>query len=181
MPRKPTGGKAGRPRIPLITPDLDEDGLSDKLPPKKIDFEAVLYWIDLGATAADIAGFFRVGVNTLDRRLREYLGMGFGELKEKVCGTVKIQLRKNQFEMSRKNATMAIWLGKQWLGQKENVSELKDLVVHELRAGIRQISQESGSETTFRPALANQSSISDCGQRRELDQVQDESCTETGL
>jgi|GEM_PF-634443 len=110
---------SGRPRIPLITPDLDQEGLTDKLPPKPIDFEAVLHWMDLGATAEEIAGAFRVGVRTLDRRLQEHTGMGFGELKEKVCGAAKIALRKNQFNLTKTNATMGIWLGKQWLGQKE--------------------------------------------------------------
>lgn len=161
MPRKPTGNKSGRPRIPMITPDLDEDGLAAKLPPKQIDFEALLYWLDLGATAEDIAGAFRVGVRTLDRRLQEKLGMGFGELKEKVCGAAKIQLRKNQFDMSKHNATMAIWLGKQWLGQKENIADLKDLVLHELRAGIKQISQESGSPVLSQPIVAPEPPVSD--------------------
>lgn len=31
----------------------------------------------------------------------------------------KASLRRNQFKMSEKNATMAIWLGKQWLDQKD--------------------------------------------------------------
>jgi len=114
--------KGGRPRIPLVTPDLDENGLSDKLPSKVIDFEAVLYWMDLGATAEEIAGAFRVGVRTLDRRLIEHTGMGFGELKEKTCGAAKIKLRRNQFNLSETNASMAIWLGKVWLGQKEEVT-----------------------------------------------------------
>jgi hypothetical protein len=146
MPRKPTGKRPGRPKIPLVTPDLDEADLSKKLPPKPIDFEAVLHWMDLGATAAEIAGAFRVGTATLDRRLREQTGLGFGELKEKVSGGLKIQLRRNQFNLTKTNATMGIWLGKIWLGQKEDASELKELIVNELRAGIRHLSQEPGSK-----------------------------------
>ena len=71
MPKKRTGKPPGRPKIPLITPDLDEDDLAKKLPPKPVDFEAVLHWLDLGATAEEIAGSFRIGVRTLDRRLNE--------------------------------------------------------------------------------------------------------------
>jgi hypothetical protein len=33
---------------------------------------------------------------------------------------LKIQLRKNQMELSKKSAAMGIWLGKQYLGQKDN-------------------------------------------------------------
>ena len=32
---------------------------------------------------------------------------------------LKIQLRRNQFEMSKHSVPMAIWLGKQYLGQKD--------------------------------------------------------------
>ncbi len=136
MSKKPKeNSRGGRPRIPLVTPDLDENGLSKKLPPKEIDFEAVLHWMDLGATAEEIAGAFRVGVRTLDRRLREHTGLGFGDLKEKACGAAKIQLRRNQFHLTKTNAAMGIWLGKQWLGQKDDVKpmegfngELKDFM-----------------------------------------------------
>ena len=161
MPRKPTGKPPGRPKIPLVTPDLDEDDLAQKLPAKPIDFEAVLHWLDLGATAEEIAGAFRVGVRTLDRRLNERLGFGFGELKKRVCGGAKIQLRKNQFNLTKTNATMGIWLGKIWLGQKEDASELKELIVNELRAGIRHLSQEPRGETASRPALEAEQSLPD--------------------
>lgn len=33
----------------------------------------------------------------------------------------KASLRRNQYKMSENNATMAIWLGKQMLGQKDNI------------------------------------------------------------
>lgn len=120
MGRKPTGKPGGRPRIPIITPDLDEKGLAKKLPPKEIVLEEVLYWMDLGATAEEIAGACRVGVTTLDVRLREMTGMGFRELKERTCGTMKLELRRNQFNLSKTNSALAIWLGKVWLGQKDN-------------------------------------------------------------
>ena len=33
----------------------------------------------------------------------------------------KISLRRYQFKQAEKNPTMAIWLGKQWLGQTDNI------------------------------------------------------------
>lgn len=33
---------------------------------------------------------------------------------------LKIKLRRNQLKLSEKSAAMAIWLGKQYLGQREN-------------------------------------------------------------
>ena len=119
--------KMGRPKIPLITPDLG-DGIADKLPPLPIVLEDVYYWMDIGATEEEIAGSFRVSVKTLRRRLVETTGLTFGQLKEKVCGQSKINLRKNQFKMSENNASMAIWLGKVLLGQKED-NEVRDQLI----------------------------------------------------
>ncbi len=154
--------KGGRPKIPLITPDLEEDGIECKLPPKQIILEQVLYWMDLGATAQEVAGSFHVGVRTLDRRLREETGLGFGELKEKVCGRAKIELRKNQFNLTRTNASMGIWLGKQWLGQKENVEDqVKDLVIDGIRSGIKELLAKHGSEILSKSEMEIEQSLSD--------------------
>ena len=141
MPKKPSGKKTGRPRIPLITHDISEIGLDGKLPPKPIDFEAVLHWMDLGATAEEIAGSFRVTVDTLNARLVEHTGLRFLDLKEKVCGPAKIALRRNQFNLSKTNATMGIWLGKQWLGQKDDPG-LKDSFNGELRKHIESLKKQ---------------------------------------
>jgi hypothetical protein len=124
------GMKGGRPRIPLITPDLSKYGLEGKLPPKPVDLEEVFYWMDLGASEAEIAGAFHIGVQTLNSRLIEETGFGFSQLKQLVCGAAKLRLRRNQFNLTETNATMGIWLGKQWLGQKDN-DEVKDSPNHE--------------------------------------------------
>lgn len=39
---------------------------------------------------------------------------------------LKIKLRRNQIKLSEKSASMAIWLGKQLLGQVENPNEIKE-------------------------------------------------------
>lgn len=107
-----------RPRIPLVVESIGD--LEGKLPPRPIILEQVLYWMDVGGTAEEIAGSFHVSVDTLHRRLKEQTGHSFAELKEKTCGAAKLKLRNNQFKMSEHNASMGIWLGKQWLGQKDN-------------------------------------------------------------
>ena len=112
--------KLGRPRIPIITEDLGKNGLAGKLPSKPIVLEEVLYWMQLQATAEEIAGSFYVSVDTLVTRLKEATGLSFSELKEKACGLGKLALRKNQFSLSKTNASMAIWLGKNWLDQSDD-------------------------------------------------------------
>lgn len=108
----------GRPRIPLITPDLAD--LEGKLKAKPINIDEVIYWMNLNATCEEISGSFYVSVATLVRRLKEEFGMTFDELKKRCCGSAKLALRRNQFKMSEHNASMAIWLGKNWLGQKDD-------------------------------------------------------------
>ena len=151
------GRKGGRPRIPIITPDLGEVGLEGKLPPKPIDLDVILHWIDLGATAEEIAGSFRISFMTLNKALKELTGLGFEELKNKCCGGAKIALRKNQFALAKNNATMSIWLGKQWLGQKDHVEidgpkgkQVLDLVHlieenEKLKEKLAQLESQSGT------------------------------------
>lgn len=54
--------------------------------------------------------------------------MHFAEAFKKHSGQGKIALRRNQLRLSEKSAAMAIWLGKQWLGQVESpdLSDIND-------------------------------------------------------
>lgn len=92
---------------------------------KEINLDQVLYWMGLQATAEEIAGSFRVSVDTLDLRLKEHFGMNFSSLKKTLGDGAegKLLLRRNQFDLSRTNASMGIWLGKQWLGQKDTIHQ----------------------------------------------------------
>jgi hypothetical protein len=91
------------------------------MPRKKIeiDFDEVERLCGLFCTAKEIANKFGISVDTLDRRLHEHYNCGFSEYFKKHNSEGKISLRANQLELSKKNATMAIWLGKQMLGQSD--------------------------------------------------------------
>lgn len=56
---------------------------------------------------------------SVDTLTNENNGATFAECKEKGQATGKASLRRNQFKLSEVNATMAIFLGKNWLGQKD--------------------------------------------------------------
>ena len=47
--------------------------------------------------------------------------MNFSEIFKEKRGLGKISLRRSQWRLAEKSATMAIWLGKQYLGQKDQV------------------------------------------------------------
>lgn len=70
-------------------------------------------------TDEEIAACLGVTVETLQNADNN---AAFLECKEKGNGNGKKSLRRIQFDIARKgNATMAIWLGKQWLGQRDSV------------------------------------------------------------
>lgn len=119
--------KGGRPKIPIVTPDLETVDKNGKLPPLPIILSQVYHWMDLQATAEEISGAFRVSVGTLDRKLKEATDMGFSELRSKISGPLKLKLRQNQLDLSKNNPTMAIYLGKLWLGQQD-VEKMKDVI-----------------------------------------------------
>lgn len=71
-----------------------------------------------------------LGVN-LDTLLNERNKETFSECKKRGIDEGKASLRRKQYEIAMKgNASMLIWLGKQWLGQTdkvENTTSFEDL------------------------------------------------------
>jgi len=135
MGRKPTGNPPGPPKRNFVPPFDPKNPHADRKPVKKwsgqvpekqIDLDQVLYWIEMQATKQEIAASFRMDVNTLEGYLKEGFGMGFSTLKEKVNGTGKLSLRRYQFKQAENSATMAIWLGKCWLGQTDVTEAYKE-------------------------------------------------------
>ncbi len=80
------------------------------------DFEKLC---GLQCTKEEICGFFDVTDKTLERWCKRTYKKGFSEVFKQKRGTGKISLRRSQFELAKKNANMAIWLGKQYLDQRE--------------------------------------------------------------
>ena len=93
----------------------------------KRDFESLC---TLQCTKEEICGFFDVSDKTLENWFKRTYAEGFSEVFKKKRGKGKISLRRAQFRLAEKSASMAIWLGKQWLGQKDTVEiERPDEVV----------------------------------------------------
>lgn len=66
---------------------------------------------------ADVLG---ISISTLNRRLKEHYEMTFDEYKQQKQAGLKLKLSSKQYEMAMKgNVAALIWLGKQWLGQKD--------------------------------------------------------------
>lgn len=96
-------------------------------PRKEIDSEQFEKLCALQCTLKEIAGWFGCSEDTIEnwckRTYTDENGepIGFSDAYKKYSADGKISLRRFQFKQAEKNASMAIWLGKQWLGQRDNV------------------------------------------------------------
>lgn len=100
MARKPTGRPNGRPKI-------------------QIDNEQFKKLCELQCTKEEIAGFFNCSEDTIENYCKNEYGECFSQVFKKLSYSGKMSLRRYQFELAKHNASMAIFLGKQYLGQKD--------------------------------------------------------------
>ena len=98
-------------------------------PKKEFDKKAFADLIGFGCSQEEICWFFRdkdtgipANADTLSRWCKRTYGMNFQEFKKQnELMPLKIQLRRNQLELSKKSAAMAIFLGKNYLGQTDKI------------------------------------------------------------
>lgn len=88
-------------------------------PRAKIEKEAFEKLCALQCTKHEIASFFNVSEDTIENWCHREYNENFSAIFSKKRETGKISLRRSQFKLAEKNATMAIFLGKQYLDQKE--------------------------------------------------------------
>lgn len=83
-------------------------------------------------TLIEIAGFFDCSTDTVERWCKRELDTSFADAYKKYSVSGKISLRRVQFKLAEKSAAMAIFLGKQYLGQKDTVDNTNDEVMKKL-------------------------------------------------
>jgi AraC-like DNA-binding protein len=72
-------------------------------------------------TLEEIAQVMRLSEDTVERRCQEIYESSFADTYKKLSAVGKTSLRRAQFKLAQKSAAMAIWLGKQYLGQRDKV------------------------------------------------------------
>lgn len=85
-----------------------------------IDKEQFEKLCSIQCTLEEISGFFGCSEDTIERWCERTYKERFADIYAKKRGLGKISLRRSQFRMAETNPTMAIWLGKQYLGQTEH-------------------------------------------------------------
>lgn len=104
--KKTTPAKKGRPKIEIDWKQFD----------KLCAFQCTL---------AEISSWFECSEDTIERRCKEQKDMLFAEYFKKKSATGKISLRRLQFESAKDgNTSMQIWLGKQYLSQRDQPIDL---------------------------------------------------------
>lgn len=89
-----------------------------------IDYEQVAKLGAIMCTQEEIASILGCSVDTLQRDSE------FSGIYKKALDNGKMSLRRKQFKLAEKNPTMAIWLGKQYLGQRD-IQDVRTSVVED--------------------------------------------------
>lgn len=86
----------------------------------KIDWEQVKRAAHMQCTMEEVAGLLGISHDTLERACMQEQGKPYKELFKEWSDGGRCSLRRKQWLLADKNAAMAIFLGKQLLGQKDD-------------------------------------------------------------
>lgn len=114
-------------------------------PRKEIDQKQFENLCALQCTEDEICNWFDICTETLNAWCKRTYKKRFSEVFDQKRGNGKISLRRSQWKLAEKSATMAIWLGKQYLGQRDNVdvtvSDAKGIALDELEKMVMEDDQ----------------------------------------
>jgi|ERR1700723_915751 len=88
-------------------------------PKKPINWTEFEDLCHMQCTQAEIANWFKMDTETLRLRVRDNYKEDYPIVYKRYADGGKASLRRIQFKLAHKNTAMAIWLGKQWLDQKD--------------------------------------------------------------
>ena len=126
-------------------------------PPIEFDKKTFADLVGMGCTQEEICWFFRdetgkvANVDTLSRWCKRTYGVNFQEFSKQNKGmALRIKLRQIQFRLAESSTAMAIWLGKQYLGQKDQ----QDIVVSSDDDSIKEMEKYfANKKRNSRPSL----------------------------
>jgi len=132
-------------------------------PRAKIDWNMVGEMCEIQCTGVEIAKVLGIHYDTIANTCKRDHGVTFSEWSDEKREFGRTSLRRKQFRaaVTDGNITMMIWLGKQWLGQKDKqelsggldntttVTDLRDMSKDELKAIIHRGKEKTdATETT---------------------------------
>jgi len=111
-------------------------------PRKEIKQESFEKLCAMFCTKEEIAGFFECSPDTIENWCHSTYGLNFSAVYEQKRQGGKISLRRAQMRMAEKSAAMAIFLGKNYLGQSDNPDMSHDEMLAKLDEVLAQIKGE---------------------------------------
>ena len=114
------------------------------------DFESLLA---IQCTLEEVTAFFDhkldgCSADTIERWCKRTYNESFADIAAKKRNLGKISLRRAQFELAKKNGAVAIFLGKNYLGQKDNIIETDEQTlqaVGEALVKIKRAAEQAGN------------------------------------
>lgn len=116
-------------------------------PRKEIDHEQFRKLCQIQCTLPEIASWFDCSEDTIERWCKREIGKSFAESHKNYSVDGKISLRRTQFKLAEKNVTMAIWLGKQYLGQKDTHEYTLSSITEAARKQVEMMLDDDTSES----------------------------------
>lgn len=93
---------------------------------KEIDYRMFEELCKIQCTKQEICDVFQIDEKTLTARCKERYGMSFSDVQKEYKAHGMASLRRYQFSLAKKSAAMGIFLGKQYLGQKDQIHETSE-------------------------------------------------------
>lgn len=124
MARKPTGRPPGPPEKP-------------------IDWKHFEQLCHIQCLQSEIASFLMINVDTLHDRVKKQYGESYSDVYKRFAEGGRSSLRRLQYRHAEKNVAMCIWLGKQYLDQREpqalekNTIPANDMTIKELIESLK--------------------------------------------
>lgn len=116
-------------------------------PPIEINQQQFETLCKIQCTLEEIAQVFSCSIDTIERWAKRTYGQTFAETHKKFSAQGKSSLRRHQFRLAEKNAAMAIFLGKNYLGQRDSVEYEDKESLARLDAILQGMANEAKSKT----------------------------------
>ena len=107
-------------------------------PKKNITKEQFEKLCGLQCTKKEIASFFDCSEDTIENFCHREYKDSFSAVFNKYASIGKISLRRTQFKLAERSSSMAIWLGKQVLGQEDKIAiqTIDDKILDDLEKAV---------------------------------------------
>ena len=87
---------------------------------KEMNWDLLDSLIGIFCTLEECAACLDLDQDTINNKIKQKYGITFSDYFRQKASKGRASLRRRQFEMSKTNPALAIWLGKQYLGHRES-------------------------------------------------------------